>query len=85
MLAEWRVGGGFDSRAGVEVLSEPTDTSLITLNEDVITPQCLLKLSDKDRAAQSPRRNVTIVHSWIRSIDQIDFLKNVQITYDRLM
>lgn len=85
MTAEWRVGGGFDSRAGVEVLSEPTDTSLITLNEDVITPQCLLKLCDKDRAAQSPRRNVTIVHSWIRSIDRIDFLQNVQITYDRLM
>ena len=73
MTAGWRVGGGFHSRTGVEVLSEPTDTSLITLNEDVITAQCLLKLSDKNGAAQSPRRKVAIVHSRIRSIDRIDF------------
>lgn len=73
MTAEWRVGGCFHSGAGVKVLSEPTDTSLITLNEDVIAPQCLLKLSDRGRAAHSPGRNVAIVHSGIHSVDCIDF------------
>lgn len=79
MTAEWRVGGGFDSRAGVEVLSEPTDTSLITLNEDVITPQCLLKLSDKDRAAQSPDNRPNRL-----STKRSDYIRQINVIQGRL-